>query len=209
MPRPREFDERDVLERAMGVFWRRGYDGTSIADLVDATGVQRQSLYNVFTDKHGLFVAALVRYSDRIADSLSPLLAPGAGLPALRAYMLDVLDRLHTSGAGGCLLVKAALGPEIAHADVLGVVRAGADAVRAAFARVVAAARETGQIPVSTDPAAAAGYLYAVLHGLTTLVRTGGDASHVVGDIDRALASLGIAIESPPGPATVRGRRAR
>jgi TetR/AcrR family transcriptional repressor of nem operon len=206
MPRPREFDEHDVLDRAMDVFWRRGYDGTSIADLVDAIGVQRQSLYNVFTDKHGLFVAALARYRDHVAASLAPLAAPRAGLPAVRAYMIDVLDRLHTSGVGGCLLVKAALGPEIAHADVLAVVRAGADAVRAAFERVLATARETGQIAVSTDPGAAAGYLYAMLHGLATLVRTGGDASHVAEDIDRALASLGITIESP---ALAHGRRRR
>jgi TetR/AcrR family transcriptional repressor of nem operon len=206
VPRPREFDEHDVLDRAMDVFWRRGYDGTSITDLVDAVGVQRQSLYNVFTDKHGLFLAALARYRDHVVGSLAPLAAPGAGLPALRAYMLDVLDRLHTSGVGGCLLVKAALGPEIAHADVLAVVRAGADAVRAAFARVLTAARETGEIAPSTDPTAAAGYLYAVLHGLATLVRTGGDASPVAEDIDRALASLGITIE-PPAPATARRRR--
>jgi TetR/AcrR family transcriptional repressor of nem operon len=206
MPRPREFDGHEVLDRAVGVFWRRGYEGTSIADLVDAVGVQRQSLYNVFTDKHGIFVAALARYRDRIIDGLAPLSAPDAGLAALRAYMLDVVERLRAEGGGGCLLVKAALGPESAHADVLASVRAGAGAVRAAFARVLAAARETGQIAASTDPDAAAGYLYAVMHGLAALVRTGGDPSRVAADIDRALASLAMVVESPAGVATRRRR---
>jgi TetR/AcrR family transcriptional repressor of nem operon len=209
MARPRGFDDHEVLDRAVGVFWRRGYEGTSIADVVDAVGVQRQSLYNVFTDKHGIFVAALARYRDRVIDTLAPLAAPDAGLAALRVYMLGVLDRLRTEGGGGCLLVKAALGPESAHADVLAAVRAGADAVRAAFARVLTAARETGQIAASTDPDAAAGYLYAVLHGLAALVRTGGDPSHVAEDIDRALASLDIAVESPGGAATRRRRTRR
>src|SRR4051812_23278181 len=208
MPRPREFDDHEVLDCAVGVFWRRGYEGTSIAELVDAVGVQRQSLYNVFTDKHGIFIAALARYRERVMDSLAPLAAPNASLAALRAYMLRVLDRLRADGGGGCLLVKAALGPESAHADVLTAVRAGADAVRAAFAGVLTAAREMGQIAASTDPDAAAGYLYAVLHGLAALVRTGGDPSHVAEGLDRALASLEIAVDSPGG-ATTRRRRTR
>jgi hypothetical protein len=87
-------------------------------------------------------------------------------------------------------------------------VRAGADAVRAAFVRVLTAARETGQIAASTDPDAAAGYLYAVLHGLAALVRTGGDPSHVVENIDRALASLDVAVESS-GRAVPPRRRPR
>lgn len=195
--RPREFDPREVLDRAVGVFWRRGYEGTSIADLVAALGVQRQSLYNAFTDKHGLFVAALARYQERILDGLAPLSAPDADLAALRAYVLRTIDRLCSEGGGGCLLVKTALGPESAHADVLAAARAGADAVRVAFARVLLAAREAGQIAASADPDAAAGYLYAVMHGLAALVRTGGDQSHVAQDIDRALASLRIAAELP------------
>jgi TetR/AcrR family transcriptional repressor of nem operon len=208
MPRPREFDDHEVLDRAVGVFWRRGYEGTSIADLVDAVGVQRQSLYNVFTDKHGIFVAALARYRDRVIAGLAPLAAPDAGLGALRAYMLGALDRLRAEGGGGCLLVKAALGPESVHADVLTTVRAGADAVRAAFARVLRAARATGQIAASTEPDAAAGYLYAVLHGLAALVRTGGDPSHIAENIDRALASLDVAVASS-GHASSRRRRLR
>jgi TetR/AcrR family transcriptional repressor of nem operon len=208
MPRPREFNDHEVLDRVVAVFWRRGYEGTSIADLVDAAGVQRQSLYNVFTDKHGIFVAALARYRDRVIASLAPLTAPDAGLAALRAYMLWATDRLRTEGGGGCLLVKAALGPESAHGDVLAAVHAGADAVRAAFARVLTAARATGQIAVSTDPEVAAGYLYAVLHGLAALVRTGGNPRHVAEDIDRALASLGVAVESS-GRAVTQRRRLR
>lgn len=208
MPRPREFDDQEVLDRALSVFWRRGYEGTSIADLVDVVGVQRQSLYNVFTDKHGIFVAVLARYRDRVIDSLAPLSVPDAGLAALRAYMLSVLERLRAEGGGGCLLVKAALGPESAHPAVLAAVRAGANAVRAAFARVLMAAREKEQIAASTDPDAAAGYLYAVMHGLAALVRTGGDPSRVAEDVDRAIASLAIAIDSP-GSATSRRQRAR
>ncbi|HET7503044.1 MAG TPA: TetR/AcrR family transcriptional regulator [Kofleriaceae bacterium] len=206
MPRPREFDDQEVLDRAGSVFWRHGYEGTSIAELVDAVGVQRQSLYNVFTDKHGIFVAALARYRDRVIESLAPLSAPDAGLAALRAYMLGVLERLRAEGGGGCLLVKAALGPESAHPDVLAAVRGGASAVRAAFARVLMAARERRQIAASTDPDAAAGYLYAVMHGLAALVRTGGDPSRVAEDVDRALASLDLAVDSPVGAATRRRR---
>jgi len=62
--RPREFDEEQVVEEAMEVFWQRGYQATSVQDLVEATGLQRGSLYGAFGDKHGLFVAALDAYME-------------------------------------------------------------------------------------------------------------------------------------------------
>ena len=60
MARQREFDREEVLDRALEAFWARGYEATSIQELVDCMGLQRGSLYNTFGDKHGLFVAACV-----------------------------------------------------------------------------------------------------------------------------------------------------
>ena len=62
MPRPREFDRDEVLDRAVEVFWMRGYDRTSVQDLVNSMGIQRGSLYATFGDKHHLFLEALDRY---------------------------------------------------------------------------------------------------------------------------------------------------
>src|SRR5271170_4685314 len=68
----KQFDSEEVLERAMVVFWRNGYQATSIQDLVEATGVNRGSLYATFGDKRGLFLAVLDHYAEHIA---SPMMA--------------------------------------------------------------------------------------------------------------------------------------
>jgi TetR/AcrR family transcriptional repressor of nem operon len=66
----KQFDRAEVLDRAMALFWRRGYEGTSIRDLVSATGINRGSIYATFGDKEGLFLAVLDHYSEKIAKPL-------------------------------------------------------------------------------------------------------------------------------------------
>jgi TetR/AcrR family transcriptional regulator, transcriptional repressor for nem operon len=188
VPRPREFDHEDVLVRALGLFWLRGYDGTSITDLVNSTGVQRQSLYNVFVDKAGIFRAALALYIARVTESLAPLDDPAAGLPAIRRYMEGVLDVQRDFGA--CILVKTAFGPAIVDPDVRTAVETGADLVRTKLRAVIARAQQRGQVADGVSPPAAAAYLYVVLNGLAALVATGGDKKHVTTTIDHAIASL-------------------
>lgn len=178
MARPREFDEAHVLEQALRVFWRAGYEGASIAELSAATGLSRQSLYNAFTDKHGLFEAVLACYVARVTESLAPLERPGAGLAELRRYMAGTLALLAEDGIGACLLVKTAFGPEAAHPEVRRVVEAGAGLVRDRFARVISGAVARGELASTVSPDETAAYLYAVLHGLSALIRTGCAAAY-------------------------------
>src|SRR5260370_15325638 len=66
----KQFERSEVLDRAMAVFWRRGYDATSIRDLVEATGINRGSIYGTFGDKKGLFLAVLAHYAEEVAKPL-------------------------------------------------------------------------------------------------------------------------------------------
>src|ERR1700748_2748294 len=98
--RPRSFDAEAAVERAMSVFWSRGYHATALPDLLRATKLSRGSLYAAFGDKHSLFLRALDRY---IADALTrmdsefdPRREPVDGL---RAYLAGYVDR--TSGSNG------------------------------------------------------------------------------------------------------------
>jgi TetR/AcrR family transcriptional repressor of nem operon len=203
--RPREFDETEVLERALGVFWRRGFEGTSIAALVEATGLQRQSLYNAFTDKHGLFRASLAHYRALLDASLAVLARPGIGLAELRAYMDGVLELQRARGVGACLLVKTAFGPEMDDRDVRRAVEEGARAARDRFARVIESAIERGELARTVSPEASAAFLYAVLNGISALARTG-ERGQVEAVLTHAFDSLGVAGE-PARP--VRRRHAR
>src|SRR5512141_139357 len=109
--RPRSFDMDAAVERAMGVFWSRGYHATALPDLLQATKLSRGSLYAAFGDKHSLFLLALDRY---IADALArmdtefdPRREPVDGL---RAYLAGYVDRTSgVNGRRGCLLVATAM----------------------------------------------------------------------------------------------------
>src|SRR5260370_40645571 len=109
--RPRSFDTEAAVERAMDVFWSRGYHATALPDLLRATKLSRGSLYAAFGDKHALFMRALDRY---IADALARMdveFGPRSEpIDGLRAYLAGYVER--TSGAKGrrgCLLVATAM----------------------------------------------------------------------------------------------------
>lgn len=190
MPRPREFDEDLALEKALVAFWRLGYEGCSIQDLCEATGLQRQSLYNTFGDKHALFVKTLERYAAHAAASLESLAAPGATLLDVRRYIEGVLAMHRRDRTGACMHVKTSFGPSADDARIREVLAATADDIRAAFARVIRSAMKTGALPMTGKPEVLAAYLYAVLHGTSALAGTGKARSEGA-VLDHAFATLG------------------
>jgi TetR/AcrR family transcriptional repressor of nem operon len=190
MSRPREFQEEEVLDRALLAFWRLGYDACSIGHLVKATGLQRQSLYNGFGDKDGLFLAVLARYQQHSAAELAQLDLPEAKLSDVRGYMERVLAIQASRGCGACLLVRTAFGPQIREPRVRKAVTAGAQAVRACFVRVLERAVLAGELPKGTDAEQCAAYLYTVLNGLAALTKTGGSAEHVAAVLRHTFSSI-------------------
>lgn len=190
MSRPREFEEAEVLDRALVAFWRLGYDACSIGQLVKSTGLQRQSLYNTFGDKDALFLAVLKRYEQHSAAELAQLDRPDATLADVRAYMERVLAIQASRGCGACLLVRTAFGPQIREPRVRKAVTAGAQAVRECFVRVVERAVLSGDLPKDTEPESCAAYLYTVLNGLAALTRTGGNTHQVEEVLSHTFRSL-------------------
>jgi TetR/AcrR family transcriptional regulator, transcriptional repressor for nem operon len=104
MRRP-EFDRDDVLEAALQTFWRKGYEATTLPDLLKATGLARQSLYNSFGDKHALFLASLRRYEELQLRKMETTLASGPVRGALRSIFENALA---SAGECGCFLLNSA-----------------------------------------------------------------------------------------------------
>ncbi|MES2794349.1 MAG: TetR/AcrR family transcriptional regulator [Bacteroidota bacterium] len=111
MARPKEFEEKDVLEKAMLLFWRKGYYQASIQDLVDAMGINRASLYGAFIDKHNLYLLALERYRQQDVSELLQLFNRGlATKPFFEAVFDNVIVGLTDDPDGkGCFLTNATL----------------------------------------------------------------------------------------------------
>ena len=109
MARPREFDEDEALERVMEVFWRKGYEGASMSDIEAATGLNKQSLYRLYEDKRGMYLAALKYYDETVIEEGLALLAkPGAAKQKFQRLMTEVLAGAAAgSERRGCLLCDA------------------------------------------------------------------------------------------------------
>lgn len=173
MPFVRQFDENEVLERAAVAFWRKGYEGTSVADLVAATGLQRGSLYAGFGDKRGLFQAALAHYDRTYRHDYLSDLSEGC---APREAILNAFRAAATSECDlppGCLIVNTALELAPHDAQAQRAVQDSFGALGDFFMDRVEAAKTGGGIAADTDTKDAAETLLGLFLGLRVLTRSG------------------------------------
>ncbi len=106
--RPREFDPEEVLDRVVALFWSKGYEATSVSDIVEATGLNKSSLYNAFGPKEELFQTAIQRYVAMRHEMLHSMLRDGsAGLDDIEAFLVFAREQIDGEmGANGCLAVN-------------------------------------------------------------------------------------------------------
>lgn len=192
MGRPKQFDPDVAVERAMDVFWRKGYAATTPQDLVDELGIGKGSLYNTFGSKHALFERALARYRDSQAAWLVDLLDhPGTAKDRLRGALEALVELdLGDPDRRGCMAVNAAAESVPSDAET-------ADTVRKMFARTESAFRATveegqraGEIDDSRDAATLAAWLLATVIGMRVLAKTAEDATQLRRVVEAVLGSL-------------------
>ena len=172
--RPKEFERDVVLDRAMHVFWSRGYEATSIQHLVDRMGIQRGSLYDTFGGKRALFLAAIDRYDHVVtARLLAALDETASGTDAIRKFFrLKVELGAEPRRPRGCLVTNSAA--ELASRDRGTATRVGAvlAKIEAAFHRAVVRAQKAGEIDRTRDPRALARFLTSSAQGLSVMAKT-------------------------------------
>jgi AcrR family transcriptional regulator len=166
--RPREFNIDQALDRALLLFWRHGYEGTSLAALADAMKINMPSLYAAFGNKEMLFRKVLDRYIEKPASYLPKALEEPTARGAAEKLFQGAIDMvMNPRHPDGCLLVQGALasGPvaESVRNELNRRRAAAAAAVRRRFERAVA----EGDLPAGFDPAKLARYIVAVLWGLS------------------------------------------
>jgi AcrR family transcriptional regulator len=165
--RPRTFDMDEALDTALKVFWRKGYEGTSLDDLTHAMGINRPSLYCAFGNKEELFRKALDRYMGESAA----LYAEAIGQPTARAvaerFLRGTADRLtDPEHPPGCLAVQGALSCGEAADPIRRELNARRAAAEATFRDRFERAKAEGDLSPDDDPADLARYLATVAHGM-------------------------------------------
>ncbi|GEO80926.1 TetR/AcrR family transcriptional regulator [Pararhodospirillum oryzae] len=172
MARPRSFNCDEVLLAAMKVFWRQGYEASSMADLMAATGLSKSSLYGAFGSKHGLFLAAFEAYRDERRRVLHDLLAQGpTAFEAIAAFFhKTVAHALQGDRPFGCMSCNEAveLGPH--DADVQRLVESDFQNIEEAFAAALARGRADGSIRPGDDRARAR-FMTVLVVGMHTMIR--------------------------------------
>jgi TetR/AcrR family transcriptional regulator, transcriptional repressor for nem operon len=193
MARTKEFDPDVALEHALDLFWRQGYEATSVADLVAHLGISRASLYDTFGSKHALYLRALDRYvEERDPLVVAALAQPGPALPAVRALVERFASEAGSAaGARGCLVVNAACERLPADRDTARRVDGSWGTLEVALTSALTRARAGGELAAECDPRELARFLVAVLLGLRVLGRSDAEPARVTDAARTALAILG------------------
>ena len=191
MARPKAFDPDDILDRATALFWRKGYEATSVADLVEALGINRGSLYGTFKDKHALFLAAFDLYDEReIGAKVRHLRTmQGPGRDRIQSMFDNVIRGVEERGdRRGCLVCNTAVEQAAADPEIARRVRASHERLTGAFSVALAADPGYPTEPERRDRRAH--FLTATLMGVHVMARAGAAPDTLRGIVRIAMRGL-------------------
>ncbi|MEZ5853765.1 MAG: TetR/AcrR family transcriptional regulator [Hyphomicrobiaceae bacterium] len=177
MSRPRTFDDEKVLDAAIGCFWHRGLESTSLRDLTEAMSINAPSLYNAFGDKRQLFILALERYAN---TSMRARLALMREAPApkqvLKSFLLNLVERSCADpDRRGCLIINTALEVAPHDPEIASIVRGYLDELLNFIRGRIVAAQAAGECDRALDVEAVSAMLLGQVAAVRLLSRTGAD----------------------------------
>lgn len=191
MPRPRSYDETTLLDTAMQMFWSRGFELTSISDVVAETGVNRASLYAAYPDKRALFLASVQHYLERVSrENVERLRSVQPAAEAVRDFFLDLAGTPPRRAGKGCLLTNSAV--EFGNGDpgISRLVRRAFTRMERVLAERLTEARQDGQLAAGVEPAAYARQLVVLIQGLRVMARVGVGRQLLMDAVESALQPL-------------------
>ncbi len=173
MARTKVFDEALILDKAMNLFWRKGYNATSAQDLVDDLGISRSSLYDTYGDKHSLFVKALKQYRK---DKIDPVLNNADYAEDIEGYIRNIfevvkLDALREDRSKGCFIVNSAV--ELAPVDdeVAVIVNAIMEDTENALCKAIKKGQKQGLFTSAHHARSLARFIFNSLNGLRVTMK--------------------------------------
>ncbi|MEU9383587.1 TetR/AcrR family transcriptional regulator [Streptomyces sp. NPDC048279] len=193
MGRPRNFDEKQVLESVREQFWNQGYGATSLQDLTDATGLGKGSLYGAFGDKRQLFLHVLDGYRTEQLDSVRAILTgPGTAVERLTLLVEGVANGFAEDPLRrGCLLVNSTSELHTNDPDVVSRARTSYQTVEDLLITCVTEAQRDGSVKADADPQELGRLILAVMQGIEFLAKTDMDSAALQQIARAALRFLG------------------
>ncbi len=192
MARSKDFDENEVLKKAVCLFWDKGYNGTSMQDLVDGLGISRSSLYDTFGDKHQLYIRALETYQQSYGSLLYDLANQATSTKdAIRKLLeLVVKDLLNDEQRKGCFMVNAGIELGSHDQQVNQLICDTENQLEQAFLKLIQQGQQKGEIKADKDPKALARFLNNTVKGMQVSVKSTTDRSFFEDIISTALIVL-------------------
>lgn len=194
MPRQKEFDSDACLEQVMHLFWQKGFQATSMADLVKCSRVQRYGLYESFGGKQELFQCALRLYLDTIIKNRFAVFeheTRESPLESIKQFFGQFIEQLeHPNSSFGCLIINTAVSPEPPNDAVALIVQEYFERLRCGFRSALKAAKLKKEISVDADIAGLTDFLIGTVLGLTTYARSSLSRRNVQNYIRQSLAML-------------------
>lgn len=193
MARPKEFDPDEALDQAMHVFWHKGYEATSVEDLLAAMDINRGSLYATFGDKRELFLKAMDRYCSGggVGSRISILTEPGQALPLIRRFIAAMLEfGLSDPQRRGCLITNTVMELAPHEKDIARKVSGRFQMAEEAFFQLLTRAQREGELTREKDPRALARFLVTMMQGTIVMIKAGIPADQIRQTADTALSVL-------------------
>ncbi|MFF3014954.1 TetR/AcrR family transcriptional regulator [Streptomyces sp. NPDC057939] len=193
MARTKEFDPDAALQSALELFWQRGYEATSMADLVEHLGIGRASIYATFGNKHELYLKALDRYNEhRDSGLLGELSQPGPALPSVRTVVRRFAAEANSDDRRlkGCFVTNTAAELGAHDAAAARRVEASWDHVETLLRSALMRAQAQGELPSDRDPRALARMLLVLMQGLRVVGKASDDPGRVRDAAEQALRLL-------------------
>lgn len=192
MARTKEFNEDQALDKAIEIFWHKGYNGTSAQDLVNHLGLSRSSLYDTFGDKQKLFVKSLKRYQKQNLDSLIELFENAENIKTAltEIFKQAVVESLQDRITKGCFMVNSAVELAMHDPEIAKIVHDNQKVVEDIFCNAVKKGQELGQISDKQEARSLARFIFNNYSGIRVLARAGEKDKQVYDDILKSIFAL-------------------
>jgi AcrR family transcriptional regulator len=166
MARNREYDRNDVLDKAVGLFWLKGYKTSSVADIVHATGLNTASMYKEFGDKDGLFEEALEHYRKYVRAPRIQNLVDEPNIRGIERFLESVVDGAAAEEYKGCLMMNHLAQKHSISQKAAQKISDFCAVTEGLLETALRNAQTDGEIPADKDPAATASFIMCCIHGL-------------------------------------------